>query len=98
MAVRVELSPKIEAILARAAAPQLEDRANAVLRTAELIAPVDTGAYKRSLRKIRRPDGGWRIRAGVNHAVFVEFGTRRMHGYRTLGNALDSARSRLPPD
>jgi hypothetical protein len=90
---RVVLYPQLEAQLARAVDPDLENRTDAVLRMGQLTAPVDTGAYKRSMRKIklRRKHGGYRVRAGVKHAIYVEFGTRRMHGYRTLGNALTAA-------
>lgn len=90
---RVVLYPQLEGQLAAIVDPDLEARADAVLRMAYLTAPVDTGAYRRSLRKIklRRKRGGYRVRAGVDHSVYVEFGTRRMHGYRTLGNALTAA-------
>lgn len=71
--------------------PQVRRKANMVLKVAKMTAPVDTGAYKRSLRKDRIPDG-YRISATVDYAKYVEFGTRRMRAYRTLGRALDSAR------
>jgi bacteriophage HK97-gp10 putative tail-component len=69
----------------------VEAKADAVLMQARVTAPVDTGAYKNSLRK-ERTASGWRVVADVPHAIFVEFGTRRQKAYRTLGRALDAAR------
>ena len=77
--------------LAAYVASQLEAKADKVLHTAEVTAPVDTGAYKASLRKERTPRG-WRVSANVHYAVYLEFGTRKMHPYRTLGRALDAAK------
>ncbi len=92
---RVVLYPQLQGQLAAIIDPDLSNRADAVLHMARLTAPVDTGAYKRALRKIklRRQRGGYRVRAGVDHSIYVEFGTRRMHGYRTLGNALTAAQT-----
>lgn len=71
----------------------VEKKADKVLFTAIVTAPVDTGRYKRSLKKERIPTG-WRISANTHYAKFLEFGTRRMRAYRTLGRALDAAKRR----
>jgi hypothetical protein len=69
----------------------IEAKADKVLHTAEITAPVDTGAYKASLKKERIPTG-FRISANVHYAYYLEFGTRKMRAYRTLGRALDAAK------
>lgn len=71
----------------------LERKADLVLFTAQVTAPVDTGDYKASLRKDKVANG-WRISANVRYAVYLEFGTRFMRAYRTLGRALDAARGK----
>ncbi len=71
--------------------PAMERKADAVLRTAQVTCPVDTGALKKSLKKERSPRG-WKISANTHYAVYVEFGTRRMRAYRFMGRALDAAR------
>ena len=71
----------------------IERRADAVLFTAQVTAPVDTGDYKASLRK-DRVGNGWRVSANVYYAIYLEFGTRYMRAYRTLGRALDAAKGK----
>jgi HK97 gp10 family phage protein len=72
---------------------RMEPKANRVLWTAVVTAPVDTGAYRRSLKK-ERTANGWRISANTHYARYLEFGTRKMRAYRTLGRALDAAKER----
>lgn len=91
MGARFEPSRNLRGRVAVEVQPALEAKADAVLFQARVTAPVDTGEYKNSLRK-ERTATGWRVVADVRHAIFVEFGTRRMKAYRTLGRALDAAR------
>lgn len=71
--------------------PALSAKADKVLHVAQVTAPVDTGRYKASMRKDIIKDG-YRISANTDYARYLEFGTRYMRAYRTLGRALDTIR------
>lgn len=61
----------------------------------QIIANVDTGAYKgHSYLRIHLKDGRWVARVGstVPYSVHLEFGTRYMRRYRPFGRALDVLR------
>lgn len=92
MAARIELAGDLERQLQRLVEPDIDRRARAVLATAKADAPVDSGAYRDSLRQERLPGGGGRVIADVEHAAFVEFGTSRQHAHRTLMTALKAAK------
>ena len=79
----------------------LEQRMDAVVQTAQAIAPVDTGRYKASIHRVPQPgpDGEVHVEANVPYAIYVEHGTRQTdrHGRSihppryTLSTALDAA-------
>jgi hypothetical protein len=69
----------------------LHERADRVVQVAQATAPVDTGRYRSSIHKEDGPDGSVLIASNVDYAVYLEFGTRRMRAFRTLGSALDAA-------
>ncbi|WP_404465237.1 HK97 gp10 family phage protein [Micrococcus antarcticus] len=72
MKVRVD-NAGIAALLARADVREAATRpvAERVLAAAQSIAPVDTGAYRDSLR-VETTDRGSAVVAGTDHAVYVE--------------------------
>lgn len=88
-----EAYPELGELVDEIAMPEIKDRAEIALATALAIAPVLTGAYKRSLR-LKPLKRAYRLWAGVRHAEFVEFGTSRMKPYRTLLIAARAARAR----
>ena len=79
----------------------LAKRMEQVADVARSIAPVDTGRYKASIRRLPQsgPDGEVFVEANVPYAIYVEHGTRQtdrngraIHPPRyTLSNALDAA-------
>lgn len=79
----------------------LEQRMDRVVQVAQAIAPVDTGRYKASIRRVPTPgpDGEVSVEANVPYAIYVEHGTRQtdrngrsIHPPRyTLSTALDAA-------
>ena len=85
----------------RAVQADLEARMDRVVETAQAIAPVDTGRYKASIRRLSEagPDGDVYVEANVPYAIYVEHGTRQTdrHGrsihppHYTLSTALDAA-------
>ena len=91
---RGELYPSWYLLVPEAADPQIRRKAELVLAYAIATAPVDTGAYKRSLNleALGSAASGYRISATVDYAVYVEFGTRKMKAYHTLATALDAAK------
>ena len=91
---RGELYPDWHFLAPEAADSAIRAKAELVLAYAIATAPVDTGAYKRSLRMeaLGSAVSGYRISANVDYAVYVEFGTRKMDAYHTLATALDAAK------
>jgi len=67
--------------------------ADKVAREAKRIAPVRTGAYRRSISPtVVLEDGRWigRVNAFDFKALWVEFGTNGIRKSRVLGSALDT--------
>lgn len=64
--------------------PDLEDRADRVLTTAQENAPVLSGEYKAGLHKIKT-DTGYRIGGSTDHDIYVEADTGN------LARSLDAA-------
>ncbi|MGV9278056.1 HK97 gp10 family phage protein [Streptomyces griseosporeus] len=103
--IHVEVDVDEEAIarlaLAREVQADLEARMDRVVQVAQAIAPVRTGRYRASIRRVpgSGPDGEVSVEANVHYAIYVEHGTRQtdrtgraIHPPRyTLSTALDAA-------
>jgi hypothetical protein len=77
---------------------EMRRRAENVARRAASFAPVDSGEYKNSFVVSSGARGGFRrdraygrVTNTSSHAVFVEFGSSRVHAHQTLRRALRAA-------
>ncbi|MFE7029450.1 HK97-gp10 family putative phage morphogenesis protein [Streptomyces sp. NPDC057621] len=59
---------------------------------ARFIAPVDTGRYRDSI-EARKDGNEAEVVSDVDHAPFVEYGTRHMEGQHIFGRTLDHLKS-----
>lgn len=92
MAGRFVANPNLQReVRVRIVDPDVSRKADAVVAVAKLTAPVDTGHYKDSIHKEATPSG-FDVVADADYSVYLEFGTRNMRAYRTLGRALDAAK------
>ena len=103
--VRIEVELNEDAIHnlphSRVVQDDLEARMDRVVEVAKAIAPVDTGRYKASIRRVAEPgpNGEVHVDANVPYAIYVEHGTRQtdrngrsIHPpHYTLSTALDAA-------
>jgi len=89
--------------LERLAHERLYPRAERVHDWAVRTAPVGTTGrygvgpglrphYFQDIHIVKLDGGGWRVIAKQPHSVFLEFGTRYMRAYHTLGIALNAAK------
>lgn len=79
----------------------LRRRADRVVAQAKATAPVDTGAYRASIRRLDLPDadGAVTVTSDLPYAIYVEHGTRQTdrngraihRPHFTLTNALDAS-------
>ena len=67
---------------------QLADFAESIKETARQIVPVRTG-YLRSTIFVEARDWTVKVGAYAHYAVYVEFGTRFMRGFRFLSRAME---------
>ena len=72
-----------------------EKYAKAVSKEARIIAPVDTGRLKKSIRAKKILPTRWEVRVTAPYAVYVEYGTRHMAAQPYLRPALRIARKSL---
>lgn len=88
---RVEMYAGWEQTVYDAVRPGFQRKAERVEDWAKATVPVDTGRLRDSIdiEELRR---GFRVWMDTEYAVYVEFGTRYMNGYHTLGRALDVAK------
>lgn len=101
--ITVELDEEAIARLATSSEVQrdLEERMDRVVVVAKAAAPVYTGAYRDSIHRVEEPepDGTVNVDANVEHAYYVEHGTRQTdrnghaihRPHYTLSHALDAA-------
>lgn len=68
---------------------RLEDLAESIKETAQRIAPVRTG-YLRSTIFIEAAEWTVKVGASAPYAVYVEYGTRFMHGRRFISQAVET--------
>jgi HK97 gp10 family phage protein len=66
-----------------------------VERAAKMLAPVDTGAMRNSIRAEPVDDLTWQVSVGQEYAPFVEFGTSRMAAQPFLVPALEAHRAEM---
>ena len=87
----------IEALAATAAMEEaMREKAENVLKVAQGIAPVETGAYRDSLHVESGIDGGKAhatVGDDVRYGAYVEFGTSDTPAHATLRRALESGGS-----
>lgn len=77
---------------------EMRRRAAKVARRAAAFAPVDTGEYKNSFEVTSGARGGLkrdraygRVTNTSSHAMFVEFGSSKVHAHQTLRRAMRAA-------
>lgn len=92
MGGRFEPSGRLGSGLSALVSVRLKAQADHVLKVAQATAPVDTGRYKNSMKVEKISDTEYQVSANTHYAKYLEFGTRKMRAYRTLGRALDTIR------
>lgn len=88
--LKAEARPKAGRIVAR--------HAFIIEGKAKMLAPVDTGALKNSIRAIQTGEVTWTLIVGVDYGGWVEFGTSRMAAQPFLIPAVESQRAAFAAD
>ena len=86
---------KLDEILAKAperASLLVARGALAVRGRAASLAPVDTGALRASIAEREVGQFKWQVYAGVEYAIYQEFGTYKMAAHPFLGPAVEATR------
>lgn len=83
------------AVIRPKAAAIVKTTAFKVERDAKILAPVDTGAMRNSIRSDPVDDLTWQVSVGQDYSKFVEFGTSRMAAQPFLTPALEGNRGEM---